>query len=662
MSAAASTSGFPFDADMCGIAGIVGRVTHAHRDALEHMTAAIAHRGPDAAGTWVSSPDAQGFGCLLGFRRLAIMDLSPAGNQPMIDSTTGRSHALVFNGEIYNYKDLRRELEGAGQAFASSGDTIVMLRLLALQGPDAVRRLRGMFAFGLWDDHARRLVLARDPLGIKPLYVYRNPDARGEWSLMFASEVRSILASGLMPRRRLDRRAVASVLWNGFVTGPVTAVEGIECMNAGELWVCDTDRPPVRRRFWTIPRASEQPPIEESELQSVVRDSVARHLASDVPLGVFLSGGIDSSAVAAMAQRANGAPVHTFTLSFDEAEYNEGDIARSVAQAIGTEHRDIRLTEAQFSSALEPAVDTLDQPTFDGLNSYYISRAVREAGLTVALIGTGGDELFAGYPTFHVVPTLQAWSRRTRAIPLGLRVLGARLASRVLAGSGRAAPPQTRWAKLPDMVRAGDDLTALYQLSYALFLPEFQEALLGGPVGPGMTSGLPNELAQAIEAEAAGRSPVNAVSTLEQRLFLGERLLRDTDAASMAVSLETRLPLVDSVVVEAVNRLPDGVRFEPLGRKQILRRVGLEGLDPALFERPKRGFVLPFDKWIRKSLGRAMDDTMRDPKMAAAVGLDGPTVARLWNAYQQGAPGLYWSRVWILYVLIRWCHRHGVLA
>ncbi len=647
---------------MCGIAGVIGRTTDQHAAALTRMTDAIAHRGPDGVDSWISSADSDGFGCLLGHRRLAIIDLSHAGDQPMVDSTGGHEHVIVFNGEIYNFKDLRRDLERDGETFHSTGDTAVMLRLMALQGPDAVRKLRGMFAFALWDARSRRLVLARDPLGIKPLYVCRNPDPRGDWSLIFASEVRAILASGLIARPRLDRRAVKSVLWNGFVVGPGTAVEGIECLEPGELRIIDGSRAATRRTYWTIPRQNAQAHIDEGELKEVVEDSVARHLIADVPIGVFLSGGIDSSAIAACAQRANGAPVHTFTLSFEEQEYNEGEFARAIAGAIGTEHREIRLTETDFSSALETAIDTLDQPTFDGLNSYYISRAVREAGLTVALAGTGGDELFGGYPSFDVVPTLQTWAHRTSMVPAGMRMLVARAASRVLAGPGGEIPPQTRWAKLPEMVGAGGDLTALYQLAYALFLPSFQDRLLSADGADGMTHGLTPELSNRLSEELAGRTPVSAVAALEQRLFLGERLLRDTDAASMAVSLETRLPLVDSVVVEATNRLPDAVRFQPLGRKQLLRRIALDRLDPALFDRPKRGFVLPFDRWIRKSLGRAMDDTMRDASLAAAVGLNGQTVARLWSAYQQGAPGLYWSRVWVLYVLIRWCHRNGVLA
>jgi asparagine synthase (glutamine-hydrolysing) len=648
---------------MCGIAGILGNIDGRNRAALQRMTDALAHRGPDGAGIWESGPDRDGLGCMLGHRRLSIIDLTSAGDQPMTDHTGGHDRTIVFNGEIYNFKDLRHDLVQAGETFHSSGDTAVMLRLLARRGTDAVAMLRGMFAFALWDDHSRQLLLARDPLGIKPLYICRNPDPRGEWSLLFASEVRSILAAGLLDRPRLDRRAVRSVLWNGFVAGPVTAVEGVELLGAGEWRTIESRGTERRTTYWSIPRFDDGPSIDEAGLRQVVEDSVARHLIADVPVGIFLSGGIDSSAVAALAQRANTTPVHTFTLAFDEHEFNEGEIAGTIARAIGTDHHEIRLTEADFTSALDTAVETLDQPTFDGLNSYLISKAVREAGLKVALVGTGGDELFGGYPTFRVAQTLQAWNRRTRMIPSWLRTQGAHLVSRMLAGGGQTTAPQTRWAKLPEMVRAGEDLTALYQLAYALFLPDFQERLLSDAQDNGhLCHGLTPELSARLRSETAGRSAVSTIAVLEQRLFLGERLLRDTDAASMAVSLETRLPLVDSAVVEAVARVPDAARFEPLGRKQLLRRVGLDRLDAQLFERPKRGFELPFDRWIRKSLGSVMDETMRDPSLAAGVGLDGGSVTALWSAFQRREPGLYWTRVWALYVLIRWCHRHGVLA
>ena len=649
---------------MCGIAGIIGELTDRNRVALRDMTDAIAHRGPDSAGFWTSPVDERGHGCLLGHRRLSIIDLSQAADQPMTDRPGGRAHTLVFNGEIYNFKTLRRDLDVSGAPLQSTGDTAVMLRLLATEGPDAVQKLRGMFAFASWDHEARQLVLARDPLGIKPLYVCRNPDPDGAWSLLFSSEVRSILASGLIGRPRLDRRALASVLWNGFVVGPATAVKGIESLAPGELRIVSSRGRTVRReQYWHMPRGEHNDRVQV-DLRETLAESVKLHLISDVPLGIFLSGGIDSSAVANLAQKTSESPVHTFTLCFEEAQFNEGEYARQIAKAIGTCHQEIMLTEQQFAADVDKAVDTLDQPTFDGLNSYYISHAVRQAGLTVALVGTGGDELFGGYPSFRTLPAMLRWARRSRFVPEGAKVAAAKLASRLLAGPrGADTPPQTRWAKLPDMARAGEDLIGLYQLVYALFLPEFQGRLLvDREDAEEMHSGLTAEMTERLGAEIAGRSPVSAVSVLEQRLFLGERLLRDVDAASMAVSLETRLPLVDSVVADAVSRLPDEERFAPAGRKAILRRSGLAGLDPALFERPKTGFVLPFDRWIRRSLGKAMDDTMRDASLARAVGLNGETVTHLWSAFQNGAPGLYWSRVWALYILIRWCHRHNVMA
>jgi asparagine synthase (glutamine-hydrolysing) len=649
---------------MCGIAGIVGELNDRNEGALRRMTDALAHRGPDSSGYWHSPVDDRGRGCMLGHRRLSIIDLTSAADQPMTDRAGDRAHTIVFNGEIYNFKDLRSGLEQNGHPIQSTGDTAVMLRLLATEGPGAVRKLRGMFAFALWDDRARRLVLARDPLGMKPLYVCRNRDRDGRWSLLFSSEVRSILASGLVDRPRLDRRALASVVWNGFVVGPATAVEGVESLKPGELRVVDSSGDVTRaEQYWRMPGAGRKGEIDGGELRETVAESVRLHLISDVPLGIFLSSGVDSSAVANLAQQASADPVHTFTLSFEEPEYNEGEHARQIAHAIGTRHHEITLSEQQFAASLETAIDTLDQPTFDGLNSYYISKAVRDAGLTVALVGTGGDELFGGYGSFHALPTMLRWMRRTGLVPDRAKLLAAQLVARSRWAARTAdVPPQTRWAKFPDMVRAGDDLLALYQLAYALFLPDFQDRLLADAECLGDTrSGLTGDVLESLDEETAGHSPLSSVSVFEQRLFLGERLLRDTDAASMAVSLETRLPLVDATVTEAVSRLTDSDRYFPVGRKRMLRDTGLVGLDPVLFDRPKSGFVLPFDRWIRRSLGSAMDDTMRDRSLARDVGLNGDTVARLWSAFQNGAPGLYWSRVWVLFILIRWCHRHRVL-
>jgi asparagine synthase (glutamine-hydrolysing) len=318
------------------------------------------------------------------------------------------------------------------------------------------------------------------------------------------------------------------------------------------------------------------------------------------------------------------------------------------------------LTEGQFVENLEAALNSLDQPTFDGLNAYYMSQAIRAAGFTVALSGTGGDELFGGYTSFRDLPVLQRWSRRAAWIPRGLRVAVANLATWSLRHSGGAVPPQTRWAKLPEMARRSDDLLALYQLAYALFLPGFQRELLARDFAEALADGLPQAMRERVIAETKARTPLSAISVMEQRLFLGERLLRDNDVASMACSLEQRVPLVDQVLFESVDRLPDQTRYQPLGRKALLRRIGLRGLDPALFERPKSGFVLPFDRWIRRGLKETMDQTLRDVHAIGSAGLNPTTVGQLWRAFLDGAPGMYWSRVWSVYVLIRWCHRNRV--
>jgi asparagine synthase (glutamine-hydrolysing) len=644
---------------MCGIAGIIGRLDGPNRAALERMNDAMVHRGPDASGTWASAPDTRGWGALLAHRRLSILDLSPAGDQPMVDPVTG--HAVVFNGEIYNFADLRRRLVAEGQEFKSSGDTAVMLRALGLYGPRAVSWLRGMFAFACWDPKRRRLLLARDPLGIKPLYLARSPNPDAGWSIAFASELRALLASDLLGTPRLDPQAVASGVWNGFVVGPGTVVKGIDLLLPGRLLEFDEAGKEVRHEeFWRIPDHAPDPTMSEDDLAAILEEGLRLHLASDVPLAVFLSGGVDSSVMANLAQRAARSPVHTFTLAFEEQEFNEAPIARRIASAIGTQHHEVVLTEGHFVEKLEAALDSLDQPTFDGLNAYYMSHAIRSAGFTVALSGTGGDELFGGYASFRDLPVLRRWSRRATLVPRGLQTAAATFATWPLRRSGGAVPPQTRWAKLPEMVRHGDDLLATYQLAYALFLPGFQRELLAPDFVEDLADGLSPALRQQIVAETRSRTPLSAISVMEQRLFLGERLLRDNDVASMAASLEQRVPLVDQLLFESVDRLPDPARYHPLGRKALLRRIGLRGLDPALFERPKSGFVLPFDRWIRRGLRDTMDQTLRDAQAILPAGLNPVAIERLWRAFLDGAPGMYWSRVWSIYVFIRWCHRNRV--
>jgi asparagine synthase (glutamine-hydrolysing) len=526
---------------------------------------------------------------MLAHRRLSILDLSDAASQPMVDDLTG--DVIVLNGEIYNFKTLRDDLAKAGHSMKSTGDTAPMLRTLALEGSRGLGKLRGMFAFAFWDVDARQLLLARDPLGIKPLYFARNPKLKRQLDDGFCFGAAGDPGLRLVGEVQLNPVAVGSVAWNGFVVGPETIIQGVTALGAGESLVVDAEgREHGPKRYWSLPPRDSVGSVTEEEVAEALKESVALHLASDVPLGVFLSGGIDSSAVANLAHRVSGSEVHTFTLAFEEQEHNEGVFARQISQAIGTRHHEVMLSEGDFFDNLDTALDSLDQPTFDGLNSYFMSRAVKEAGFTVALVGSGGDELFGGYTSFRDLPVLARWARRARFVPMGLRrAIAAWFAAVAGRGGSSDFPPQTRWAKLPDMVGRGEDLVGLYQLAYALFLPDFHRRLLGGNLPDGLSDGLPLSVAQRIGDEIAGRSDLAAISILEQQLFLGERLLKDTDAVSMASSIEIRLPLVDQVLLEHVDRLPDEARYQPVRSKQFLRRWGLKGLDPALFDRPKSG-------------------------------------------------------------------------
>ena len=641
---------------MCGIAGAIGAVDDTIVDAVQRMSAAQAHRGPDASGFWRSGPTGDDGGVAFAFRRLAIIDLSEGGRQPMADPETG--DVIVFNGEIYNFPALRQELEQGGARFRSRSDTEVILKAYARWGVDCIAHLRGMFAFALWDASQRTLLLARDRLGIKPLYLCRLTRPGGARTLLFASEVRALLATDLL-EREIDPVALASYVWNGFVVGPNTIVRGTELLPAATCAVVSEDGiVRTQRRYWQLLTA-ERPRETKEALAAQLAAAVRMHLISDVPLGIFLSGGIDSSAIAALAVRSGNAAVRTFNIGFDEADYDESGHARAVACALGTDHHELRLTKQTFEHELPAALGSLDQPTFDGINTYFVSRAVREAGLTVALAGTGGDELFGGYRSFRDVPWAAAWSRRFSRLPPELLRRLANAVNRAAAFSA-AVPPQTRWGKLGDVLAAHGELLETYQISSALFSSDFARQLLKTDANGALHMGLPSTVAQELRQIIVGSSPQAAISTLEMWCFLGERLLRDTDAASMASSLEVRVPFLDHEVVSAAFALADAERFEPLGKKQILRELALGDLDGALFDRPKSGFVLPIDRWARDVLKNEMTAAFDDRSFCEAAGLDPRAVGRLWQAFLHRAPGMYWSRIWAVYVLGWWCREYRV--
>jgi asparagine synthase (glutamine-hydrolysing) len=667
---------------MCGISGAVRRIPDGGEmasrprsekiaEVVRRITAAQLHRGPDGSGFWQSS----GQEVVFGHRRLAILDLSEAGAQPMVDGDSGC--AITFNGEIYNFAEIRRDLEALGEGFRSSCDTEVILKAYKRWGIEAVGRFRGIFALALWDPRSRAVHLVRDPMGIKPLYwtTIRDGDT-GEEVVLFSSEVRALLASGVVPRR-LDPGAVATYLWHGFVTGPGTILEGVQLLPAATVLTIKAARAgghansSEMRRYWQMP-SSEVRTTTVADLREELRKTVGMQLVADVPLGVFLSGGVDSSAVAALASDVAPDAVHTFTIGFDLPAYDETRYARRVAEAIRSRHTDVVLTERCFEEQLPDAFTAIDQPTFDGINTYFVSRAAREAGMTVALAGTGGDEIFGGYPSFgdlpralragRWLPSAEGGGMAGRAFGSAV-TLGSRVASALAWDVFKVAPPQTRWGKVADMARVARDLLGIYQVSYALFTRETQAAMAADAVRRAqqhLRHGLDPEVADAWRRRVQGCEILHAVSLLELSGYIGERLLRDTDAASMAVALEVRVPLLDHVLIETVAGIDPTLRFQPLGKKMLLRDSALSKLAPAIFDRPKSGFVLPIDTWARQRLQPQMQELFGDPQQADRTGLRGDVVQTLWRSFAAGRPGLYWTRIWAIYVLLSWCQAHDV--
>lgn len=642
---------------MCGIVGAVGHVTPSLIALVERMNGAQVHRGPDDDGLYHTESGRPGV--VFGFRRLAIIDTSSAGHQPMQDPETGT--AMVFNGEIYNHRTLRSELSDAAPVFRGQSDSETLLACYRRWGTHTAPRLRGMFAAAFWEPSQNRCTLIRDRLGIKPLYYWRG-QFEGQQVVLFASEVRSLLSSGAIPRK-LHRPGLEGYLWNGFMGTHHTAVADVHPLPAGSIGTISAGDTSISiESYWRLPAPSQsEKRASLSSLSDTLRESAALHLAADVPVGVFLSGGVDSSAVTALATQTSPHPVHTFNIGFSEASYDESAYARAVAKALGTQHTGIQLGETDFAGALSDAFAAQDQPTFDAINSYLVSRAVREAGIVVALAGTGGDELFGGYRSFRALPRMAQALRRT---PRALQASIARLDDRILGPAHRAFggfPAQTGKGKWADVLRTQGDLLSLYQVAYGLFTSSFHRRLLHPDHRPSTDHGLGPDEAYILREGLQGRSPLSAIAYLELQRFIGARLLPDTDAASMAVSLEARVPLLDHVVVECAFRLPDPVRFHPLGRKSALIRAALPQHE-ALFAREKVGFVLPIEAWVRKSLASDVEAHLLDAPLVSRCGLNPIAVAELWRHYKAGTRGLYWSRPWAVYAWVRWCQNHQLFV
>ncbi len=577
---------------MCGIAGIVNyrdATGHVDTEELARSTAHMAARGPDGEGIWV----AQDGGVALGHRRLAIIDLSPAGAQPMHDPATG--NVIVFNGEIYNYRELRKELAAQGVALRSESDTEVLLHLYARHGEAMLERLRGMFAFALWDAARQRLFLARDPLGIKPLY-YAD-DGR---QLRFASQVKALLAGGAISA------TPSAAGWAGFylyghVPEPWTWVDAIKALPAGTTLTIERGKPlPAPRRYFDLREeilAAQEAPAPAAdavhEALAAVTDSVRHHLVADVPVGVFLSAGRDSTLVAALAARDTATPLRTITLGFDEfrgSDLDEVPVAEAVADRLGARHDTQRIRRADFEADRERILAAMDQPSIDGVNTWFVSRAAARSGLKVALSGLGGDELFGGYPSFAQVPRLARSLRPLARAPWvgrALRAFGAPLV-------GRLTNP--KWAGL---VEYGATLEGAWLLRRALFMPwEIARILEPEFARRGLQALAP---LQALRARIAGiRNPQLAVMALEMSGYMRNQLLRDADWAGMAHSLEIRVPLVDSTLLRRWLRV--AVHRFPLDRQRLLAAADPH-IAAAVGARPKSGFGVPVAQWLTGASG-----------------------------------------------------------
>lgn len=631
---------------MCGIAGIWmagGKEGDglALDQTVKGMSDAIAHRGPDDAGVWVDA--AVGVG--LGHRRLSIIDLSPAGHQPML-SADGRL-VMVFNGEVYNFGDLRRELEGLGHSFQGGSDSEVMLAAFRQWGVEAaVRRFVGMFAIALWDRGEQRLWLIRDRLGKKPLYW-----GRVDGALVFASELKAFCAvEGFA--RRLDRQAVPLFLRYGYVPSPHCIYEGIQALEPGMLLSVREGQIERIDRYWDLEevvRAGESNPwcgSEEdaaAELERVLLDAVRTRMISDVPLGAFLSGGLDSSLVVALMQAQSIRPIRTFTIGFEEAAYDESPHAERVASHLGSDHTTMRVTQRDALAVVPLLPQIYDEPFADSsqIPTYLVSKLAR-GKLTVALSGDGGDELLAGYNRYAVIAA--DWRRR-EALPAPARFLAAN-ALRVVTGPpfgwGLSVLVPLLWlcgkrvGSIAERIRRRGMLLEempfgrYYSLhgSFALN-PEPERWLAHSTAGA-------DKLLDRLKA-GGGPDVIGSMMRLDLGQYLPDDILVKVDRASMAVALETRAPLLDHRVVELVWRFPLAFKTDGITGKLLLRRVLEKYVPRALWDRPKMGFGMPFGEWIVAELRDWAEDLLAPGRLGEAGVWRVDALRRAWREHLSGA-------------------------
>ena len=608
---------------MCGIYGAFS--TDAQRpiqaDVLERMGHVLAHRGPDGGGSHLAGP----FG--MGMRRLSIIDLT-GGDQPIAneDGTVW----VVFNGEIYNYRELTADLIARGHRFATSSDTEVLVHLYEDYGERCAEALRGMFAFAIWDEPRRELLLGRDRLGIKPLYYAATPDG-----FLFGSELKALIQSPWLSPR-LDRRGLAAYLQHGYVPDPLSILDGVVKVPPGHTLTVRSGRPAPPRRYWQATAHFKPAAAPDSEAQAAedlwrkLEEAVRFHMVSDVPVGAFLSGGVDSSAVVSIMARASRRPIKTFSVGFREDRYNELPHARQVAAAYGTEHHEL-LVEPNDLKILEELLSSFDEPFADSsaIPTYLVSRLARQH-VKVVLSGDGGDELFAGYDRYVV-------DHRRRHLGL-------------LGDLGLGAPLRALSAVLP----VGGGKNTLYNLS----LPRLQRYIDAISLFPrqALRDVLADGDASRVDIASLADHDLDALSQLQDldlKTYLPGDILTKVDRMSMANSLEARVPLLDHPLVEFACSLPPDLRFRDGKTKHLLKRA-LEGRVPAeILTRPKQGFAVPLESWFSGSIPGFFRDELADTSWLAGVGIQRAEVSRLLERFAETDRRDYCDRLWALVVLNR---------
>lgn len=609
---------------MCGVAGIFAyhyAANRVDREELRRIRDHMQARGPDSGGEWVSPNERVG----LGHRRLAIIDLSPAGHQPMVSADS--QVVISFNGEIYNYKALRAELEREGCVFRSDSDTEVLLQMYATRGESMLSALRGMFAFALWDARKNAMLLARDPYGIKPLYY-----ADDGWTCRVASQVKALLAGGKVSTDPEPAGIVGFHLF-GHVPEPFTLYQEIRSVPAGSfLWVNDLGASEPQQYFsiakvWADASSGSSPFEKGGQgdllCRAALLDSVRHHLVADVPVGAFLSGGIDSGALVGLMRDAGQQDIQTITIAFDEfigREEDEAPLAVQTARHYGVQHQIRRVTEREFHEDLPKILAAMDQPTIDGINTWFIAKATKEMGLKVAISGLGGDELFGGYLSFRNIP------RAVRLLSAPSLIPGAGQVFHLLASAARTFRPNIN-PKTAGLLQYGGTYPGAYLLQRGLFMPwELKQWIDPALLKRGWQRLQAMKLVRSSLAPCPA-SPFARVATLESSLYMRNQLLRDADWASMAHSVEVRLPLVDSYLLQALAP----VLSKPAAKapKRMFAQSPVKPLPESVVNKQKTGFTTPIHRWI-----------------AHTQSAQEKTVA---NVSKEG--GEHWSRPWALRVM-----------